>query len=246
MKTIVIVPTYNEAENITRLLSALLRLSGEIRVLVVDDASPDDTAGRAAALGKDFPGRVDVLRRKGKLGLRTAYLDGFRWAFEHTDADAIAQMDADFSHDPQALPRMIARLDEADLVIGSRYVSGGGVDSRWPRWRKALSAFGNAYARSILGFPLRDATTGYRLWRRDALAALPLERIRATGYVFLVEMAYLAWKSGYRIVEEPIYFADRRWGQSKMSLRIQLEAALRVWQVKWQYRDIRPPERDKG
>ncbi len=240
MKTLVITPTYNEAKNIVQLVSASLHLSPDIRVLVVDDASPDGTADLAEALAETYPGRVDVLRRAGKLGLRTAYLDGFRWAFEHTDAEAIVQMDADFSHDPQALPRLIARLTEADLVIGSRYVAGGGVDARWPLWRKALSAFGNAYARTILGFPMRDVTTGYRAWRRTALEALPLERIRANGYVFLVEMAYLAWKMGYRILEEPIYFADRRWGQSKMSLRIQLEAALRVWQVKWQYRDIKP------
>ncbi len=243
MKILAVIPTYNEAENIPRLLSALFRLPLDLEVLVVDDASPDETADRAAALETDFPGRVHVLRRSGKLGLRSAYLDGFRWAFERPEVEAIAQMDADFSHDPQVLPRMAARLAAADLVIGSRYVPGGGVDERWPRWRKLLSAFGNAYARTILGFPMRDVTTGYRLWRRSALQALPLERIGASGYVFLVEMAYLAWKLGYRVAEEPIYFADRRWGQSKMSLRIQLEAAVRVWQVKWQYRDLQPSTR---
>ncbi len=246
MKIVAIIPTYNEAENIEKLLSALLALPLDLETLVVDDASPDGTAEKVQALQADFPGRVHLLRRGGKEGLRSAYLAGFRWAFARPQVEAIVQMDADLSHDPQALPRMAARLPDADLVIGSRYVSGGGVDVRWPRWRKWLSAFGNAYARTILGFPMRDVTTGYRLWRRAALESLPLEQIGASGYVFLVEMAYLAWKLGYRVVEEPIYFADRRWGQSKMSLRIQFEAAVRVWQVKWQYRNLSPASRRNG
>ncbi len=240
MSALIVIPTYNEAENIPLLLSALLHLPLDLQILVVDDASPDGTADRVREVAATWPGRVHLLQRQGKTGLRSAYLDGFRWAFAHTRAEVIGQMDADFSHAPQVLPRLAARLEEADLVIGSRYVPGGGVDARWPRWRKLLSAFGNAYARAILGFPMRDVTTGYRLWRRNVLANLPLERVQANGYVFLVEMAYLAWKLGYRVVEEPIYFADRRWGASKMSLRIQLEAALHIWKIRWQYRDLGP------
>ena len=238
MRIIVVTPTYNEAENLPKLVSALFSLPLDVHILVVDDNSPDGTGEIADALAAQYQGRVSVLHRAGKLGLRTAYLEGFARALQ-MDADAIAQMDADFSHDPAALTTMAARLASCDLVLGSRYVSGGAVDALWPAWRKGLSAFGNFYARAILGLPLRDVTTGYRLWRRATLAGIPLERIEATGYVFLVEMAYLAHCLEYKIGEVPIYFADRRWGKSKMSFRIQLEAALRVWQVLWQCRDLR-------
>ncbi len=238
MRIAVIVPTYNEAENLPHLVSALIALPLDVRVLVVDDNSPDGTGRVADDLALRHPNRVDVLHRPGKLGLRSAYLDGFRRALAW-EVDALAQMDADFSHDPQVLPAMAARLESCDVVLGSRYVSGGSVDVRWPRWRKALSAFGNFYARTILGLPLRDVTTGYRLWRRGTLMGMPLERIRANGYIFLVEMIYLAHCLEYHIGEVPIYFADRRWGKSKMSFAIQIEAALRVWQVWWGYRDLR-------
>jgi dolichol-phosphate mannosyltransferase len=148
-------------------------------------------------------------------------------------------MDADFSHDPKVLPEMARRIANCDVVIGSRYVKGGSLDDRWPAWRKALSAFGNFYARTILGSPLHDMTTGYRMWRREALQAMPLDRIRSNGYIFLVEMAYVAYLIGLKIEEVPIHFADRRWGKSKMSLKIQLEAAMRIWDVWYHYRDIR-------
>jgi dolichol-phosphate mannosyltransferase len=134
---------------------------------------------------------------------------------------------------------MAAQLETCDAVLGSRYVSGGSVDERWPLWRKGLSAFGNFYARTILGFDLRDVTTGYRLWRCETLQAMPLDRIQSSGYIFLVEMAYMAWCLKFRFGQVPIHFADRRWGKSKMSLRIQLEAAVRVWDVWWRYRDLR-------
>ncbi len=232
------IPTYNEAENLPGLVSALLALPLDVRVVVVDDASPDGTGRLAEELARSYPGRMSVLHRAGKLGLRSAYLEAFEVAWQG-GAEAIAQMDADFSHDPSVLPRMAERLQECEVVFGSRYVRGGAVDERWPLWRKALSAWGNFYARTILGLPLRDVTTGYRLWRAEALRAMPLERIGASGYVFLVEMAYLAYCLGYRIAEVPIYFADRRWGKSKMSLGIQMEAALRVWQLRGQYRDLR-------
>jgi dolichol-phosphate mannosyltransferase len=148
-------------------------------------------------------------------------------------------MDADFSHDPAKLVEMVSALQTADVAFGSRYVPGGSVDMNWPLWRQGLSAFGNFYARTILSFPLRDVTTGYRLWRREAILGMPLERLQSSGYVFLVEMAYMAWCLKYRVAQVPIYFADRRFGKSKMSLRIQLEAAMRVWQVRWHYRDLR-------
>jgi dolichol-phosphate mannosyltransferase len=148
-------------------------------------------------------------------------------------------MDADFSHDPAVLIQMARRIASCDVVIGSRYVEGGSLDERWPAWRKLLSAFGNFYARTILGFPLRDVTTGYRMWRRDVLRSMPLDRIRSNGYIFLVEMIYVAYLMGHNISEVPIYFADRRWGESKMSFKIQLEAAVRIWDVWWHYRDMR-------
>jgi len=241
LKTTLIVPTYNEAENLPRLVSALFALPlPELRLIVVDDNSPDGTGRIADALCEQHPGRMSVIHRPAKLGLGTAYLTAFRVALEK-GAEAVGQMDADFSHDPAKLPELISALQQgADLVIGSRYVPGGAVDARWPLWRKRLSAFGNWYARTILDLPVRDATGGYRLWRADAVRLLLQHDIRSTGYAYQVETAYLAVRHGLRIVEVPIYFADRKWGKSKMSLRIQIEAALRVWQVRWRYRHVGP------
>ncbi len=234
----IIIPTYNEAENLPKLVSALFSLNLDLHLLIVDDNSPDGTGEIADALSADYPDKVEVLHREGKLGLRTAYLSGIKLALA-TDTDAVAQMDADFSHDPARLVDMAEMLKNRDVVLGSRYVPGGRVDTNWPRWRKALSAFGNFYARTILGFKLRDVTTGYRLWRRETLEGMPLNRIQSNGYVFLVEMAYMAYSLGYRFGEVPIYFADRQWGKSKMSFKIQFEAAFRLWQVRWGYRDLR-------
>lgn len=238
MKTTVIIPTFNEAENLPRLVSAIFSLPGELSVLIVDDNSPDGTGQIADELAQANPGRVQALHRPGKLGLRTAYLSGFRVALD-LGAEAIIQMDADFSHDPLKIVELQQMLDSCDVVFGSRYVSGGSVDESWPLWRKWLSAFGNLYARTILGLPLHDMTTGYRIWRREALFRMPLGRIDASGYVFLVEMAYMAWCLGYRIGEVPIHFVERRAGKSKMSLRIQMEAAVQVWRVRWAFRDLR-------
>ncbi len=237
MQIIVIIPTYNEAENLPKLVSALFSLPVDLRVLVVDDNSPDGTGAVADRLARESE-RVQVIHREGKLGLRSAYMTGIRRALSE-GAEAVLQMDADFSHDPARIPDMVAQLAEYEMVLGSRYVPGGSVDSRWAAWRKALSAFANFYARSILGMRLHDVTTGYRLWRRETLLGMPLERLHSGGYIFLVEMAYLAYCLGYRIGEVPIYFADRRSGQSKMSVRIQIEAAFRVWQVWWDYRELR-------
>lgn len=238
MRTIIVLPTYNEAENLPKLVSALLSLPLDVSVLVVDDHSPDGTGVIADDLSKAHAGKVFVLPRPGKMGLRSAYIEGFKKAFA-LGADAVVQMDADFSHDPTVLIEMVHRIDSSDVVIGSRYVNGGSLDQHWPAWRKLLSAFGNFYARTILSFPLRDVTTGYRMWRRDALQNMPLDRLRSNGYIFLVEMAYVAYLLGYKIVEVPIHFADRRWGKSKMSLKIQIEAAVRIWDVWWHYRDLR-------
>lgn len=237
MKITVVIPTYNEAENLPNLVSALFSLPLDLNLLVVDDKSPDGT-GRIADRLAGSDSRIRVLHRAGKLGLRSAYLEGFQVALE-AGAGAVAQMDADFSHDPAALVEMAKQLESCDVVLGSRYVEGGSVDKQWPLWRKNLSAFGNFYARTILGLPLRDVTTGYRLWRREALQGMPLWRIQSNGYIFLVEMIHLAHCLRYKIGEAPIYFADRRWGKSKMSFKIQAEAAFRIWQVLWNYRDLR-------
>ena len=238
MKITIVIPTYNEAENLPKLVSALFSLPLDLRWLVVDDNSPDGTGKLAQELARAHSGRIDVLHRPGKMGLRSAYLNGFQKIFD-TDAEAIVQMDADFSHDPVVLTEMAKLLESNDVVLGSRYVAGGSVDRKWPLWRKWLSAFANFYARTILTIPLRDVTTGYRMWRIETLKQMPFEHIQATGYIFLVEMIYLAHCLEFKIGEAPIYFADRRFGKSKMSFKIQLEAALRIWQVWWNYRSLR-------
>ena len=181
--------------------------------------------------------------RPGKLGLASAYQQAFR-SLINSSVAAIAQMDCDFSHDPAVLVEMAKRVDSCDVVFGSRYIPGGSTDVRWPFWRKALSAWGNFYARTILGMPIRDVTGGYRMWKRETLQSIPLDRVKSNGYVFTVEMAYLTYCLGFRICETPIYFADRRWGKSKMSFKIQAEAAFRVWGVLWNYRDLRSRKRD--
>lgn len=238
MKLTIVIPTYNERENLRKLAQNLFELPFNARLLIVDDASPDGTGDLAESLIGEYPGRVSVIHRSGKLGLGTAYIQGFQQAL--TDgAQILGQMDADFSHPPEKLIGMLAALQSADVVIGSRYVVGGRLDDRWPLWRKGLSNFGNIYARIILGLPVRDITGGFRVWRRDTLLAMPLERVKSNGYAFQVEMTYIASKLGYVFKEIPIYFADRQWGESKMSWHIQIEAALRVWQLLIDYRDLK-------
>ncbi len=238
LKTLIVIPTYNEAENLPRLVSALFSLPLPLDLLIVDDNSPDGTGALADQLGVETGGRVQVLHRAGKLGLGTAYIQGFQYGLQH-GYEALGQMDADFSHPVDKIPVMHDLLAQCDFVIGSRYVPGGALDEKWPVWRKGLSAWGNFYARTILGMSVRDVTGGFRLWKRNTLASMPLDRIRSNGYVFQVEMAYVAGLLGFGSRETPIYFADRRWGQSKMSFRIQLEAALRVWQLPGMYTDLR-------
>lgn len=240
MQLSVVIPTYNEAENLPKLVSALFSLPIQgLCILVVDDNSPDGTGQAADALAESHPGRLSVLHRPGKMGLGSAYIQGFQKVLSD-GAEAVGQMDADFSHPPELLLDLVDTLRDCDLALGSRYVPGGSVDNTWPFWRKGLSAFGNFYARLILGLPVRDATGGFRVWRREALLGMPLELVRSNGYAFQVEMTYIACKLDYRIKEVPFYFADRKWGQSKMSFRIQREAAIRVWQLLFEYRALSP------
>lgn len=242
-KLIVIIPTYNEAENLPAISEALWELPiPDLEILVVDDASPDGTGKIADRLAEENPGRLSTIHRKGKLGLGSAYLAGFAAALER-GAGAIAQMDADFSHSPSYLPGFLEKLEEADAVFGSRYVSGGQIDDQWAFWRLALSSFGSFYSRVITGLKVKDPTGGFRVWRRETLQGMPRDRIRSNGYVFQVEMAYVAQRLGYQIVEMPIYFAERRVGTSKMSFKIQLEASLRVWQVLFTHRKLNPSMR---
>ena len=236
----IVIPTYNEVENLPGLVSALFTLPlSDVQVLIVDDNSPDGTGEIADRLAEESGGKLSVIHRSGKLGLGSAYIQGFRRAIDN-GAAAVCQMDADFSHPPELLPMMFAELQTCDLAMGSRYISGGGVDRNWPFWRQFLSSFGNLYSRLILGISVRDVTGGYRLWRSTALQNMPLERVRSNGYAFQVEMAYLAHRLGYSIREIPFYFADRTRGGSKMSIQIQVEAALRVWQMRFNYRDVKP------
>ncbi len=239
MKTTIIIPTYNEGENLPKIAAAVLSLPvPDLNILVVDDASPDGTGELAESLGREWNGRVRVLHRSGKLGLGTAYIQGFQECLARGD-EAIGQMDADFSHPPEKILGLMDALEQCDVAVGSRYVPGGSLDLEWPLWRKFLSAFGNFYARTILGLPIRDVTGGFRLWRAATLAAMPLDNVRSNGYVFQVEMAYVAHRLGFTCQEIPIYFAERRLGTSKMSLRIQIEAALRVWSLPGRYRDLK-------
>lgn len=240
MQLTVVIPTYNESDNLPKLICALLSLPiPDLRILVVDDNSPDGTGKLAQKLADEGDGRLSVITREGKLGLGSAYLSGFQLALRD-GADAIAQMDADFSHPPEKLLELLEALATCDVAMGSRYIPGGKLDEMWPLWRKWLSAFGNYYARKILRLPIRDATGGFRVWRRSTLMNIPLERVRSNGYAFQVEMAYIACQLGFSFREVPFYFADRHWGTSKMSFAIQVEAALRVWEILFEYRDLHP------
>lgn len=240
MKITIIIPTYNESENLPLLIRDLFELPiDDLHVLVIDDNSQDGTGDIAESLKSDHPAKMDIIHRSGKLGLGSAYITGIQVALKSC-ADIIGQMDADFSHQPQKIIELVNALEHCDISVGSRYTLGGAVDKDWPFWRKWLSGFGNRYARSILNLPIRDTTGGFRFWRREVLEAMPLDRVRSNGYVFMVELAYIAHKLGFKFSEVPIYFAERQRGQSKMSFRIQIEAALRVWALLRQYRDLRP------
>jgi dolichol-phosphate mannosyltransferase len=235
----VVIPTFNEADNLPALTDSLTQLNlPGFNLIIVDDDSPDGTGQLAEQLAQQLPYKLRVIHRKGKLGLGSAYIRGFREALSE-GAQAVGQMDADFSHSPNYLPKFMTALESSDAVFGSRYVEGGRLDERWGTGRVFLSKFGNTYARVILRLNVRDSTGGFRVWRAEALSRIPLNRVRSEGYVFQVEMAYVAQRLGISIRETPIYFEDRRIGQSKMSLRIQLEAALRVWLIPYAHRSLR-------
>ncbi|HTM04253.1 MAG TPA: polyprenol monophosphomannose synthase [Vicinamibacterales bacterium] len=234
--TLVIVPTYNERDNLPALIEALLRHHG-VQVLVVDDGSPDGTGKEADRLSSQSGGRLQVMHRRGPRGLGRSYIDGMRTALA-SGAASICQMDADFSHDPGDVPRLAAAAADADLVIGSRYVAGGQLRN-WPWHRRVLSAFANRYVRAITRLPVYDATSGFRCWRRDLLARLPLDRIASDGYAFQVETTWHARALGARIQEVPITFVERRQGASKLSGRVIAESALLPWQLSLRHRHNR-------
>lgn len=228
MNPLVIVPTYNERDNIGPLASALLEIPG-LRLMIVDDASRDGTGDVADALAAASGGRISVLHRTATRGLGRSYIEGMIAAIA-SGADPIIQMDADLSHDPADVPRLIEASTRAQLVIGSRYVRGGQIVN-WSKSRIALSAFANWYVRALTGLPVRDCTSGFRCWRRDALARIPLRRIRSEGYSFLVEMTWEASRAGYRLIEIPIAFSERREGASKLSGGVVLESAIMPWRL---------------
>jgi dolichol-phosphate mannosyltransferase len=226
----VIIPTYNERENLPRLVPNVLEQSPDIDVLIVDDASPDGTGALADEVAARSPGRVHVIHRPGKLGLGTAYVTGFRWALER-NYEIVFEMDADFSHDPNHLPQFLEHIRQFDVVLGSRYLNGVTVVN-WSMHRLLLSYMANAYARLITGIRVTDLTGGYRCYRRRVLEAMDLDAVRSSGYAFQIEMTYRAARKGFRIGEMPIIFVDRNVGASKMSRRIVWEAAWMVWRLR--------------
>lgn len=228
MNAVVVVPTYNERDNLPQLLTGLLQYPA-LKVLIVDDKSPDGTGQMAEDIAREHPGRIDVLHRTGRRGFGRSLLEGLSRAIQGT-ADFVFQMDADLSHDPKYLAEMMAAASDADLVIGSRYLHGVSVVN-WPLRRIILSAFANQYVRAVTRLSVRDCTSGFRCWRREALARLPMARLESEGYSLLVEMLYLAERSGCRIVESPIIFVERRQGVSKMSSRVMVESALTPWRL---------------
>ncbi|GJG88697.1 dolichyl-phosphate beta-D-mannosyltransferase [Gemmatimonadetes bacterium T265] len=230
---VVIIPTYNERENVRRIVADVLHESERLDVLIVDDGSPDGTGEIADALAVEYAPRVHVVHRAGKFGLGTAYVAGFRWALER-DYALVFEMDADFSHDPSHLPQFLAAADAgADVVLGSRYQGGKVTVVNWPISRLILSYGANLYARAVTGLPVYDATGGYKCFRREVLAALDLADVRSNGYAFQIEMSYRAWLHGFKLAEIPIVFVDRTEGQSKMSRAIVREAIWMVWRLRW-------------
>jgi dolichol-phosphate mannosyltransferase len=226
--TVVVLPTFNERDNLPAMVDALLR-TDELSVLVVDDGSPDGTGRIADELASTSSGRLRVLHRHGERGLGRSYVDGMQEALR-AGASLVCQMDADFSHDPGELPRLIDAARTADLVIGSRYVPGGTLRN-WPWHRVALSAFANWYVRAITRLPVHDGTSGFRVWRRELLSRLPLRQIVSDGYAFQVEMAWHAWSIGARITEAPITFVERQQGTSKLSSRVIVESVVLPWRL---------------
>lgn len=231
-RILVIIPTYDEAENLPRIVPRVLEQDPRLEVLVVDDASPDGTGRIADRMAESEP-RLHVLHRKGKEGLGRAYLAGFRYGLDQ-GFDILFEMDADFSHPPDALPVLIERFEEADVVIGSRYVNGRVTVSNWPMSRLLISYFGSRYARGITGMPVRDGTGGFNGWTREVLETVGLDRVQSNGYAFQIELKFRAFRAGFRLVESPILFTERDTGESKMSKKIVREAVWRVWWLRIQ------------
>lgn len=229
-KALVVIPTYNEAENIPRLIPTVLSQAANLEVLVVDDGSPDGTAGLVRDM-MSVDSRIHLLERPGKMGLGTAYVAGFKFAIEHK-YDFVFEMDADFSHSPKELPNFLRKMEDYDLVIGSRYINGVRV-LNWPMQRLLLSYFANIYTRIITGLPVHDATGGFKCYRRTVLESIDLDTIKSNGYAFQIEISYKVWKRGFRIVEIPIIFLDRRSGTSKMSKSIVYEAVFMLWKLRF-------------
>jgi dolichol-phosphate mannosyltransferase len=229
-KALVIVPTYNEADNVEHLIDEVLKQSPMLEMLIVDDNSPDGTAAIVRRIQETNP-KVHMLQRPGKMGLGTAYVVGFKYAIEH-GYDFAFEMDADFSHNPEKLPVMLEAMNHCDLVIGSRYISGVNVVN-WPLKRLLLSYFANIYTRIITGMPVHDATAGFKCYRRAVLESMNLDAIISNGYAFQIETNFRAWKKGFTLKEIPITFVDRRVGVSKMSKSIVYEAVFMVWKLKF-------------
>jgi dolichol-phosphate mannosyltransferase len=225
---LVVIPTYNERANLPVLIAGLMQHQG-VRVLVVDDQSPDGTGDIADALGREYPGRVNVMHRTGKRGFGRSYIDGMKQAINEP-VDVLCQMDADLSHDPKQLPSLIAASAHADLVIGSRYIPGGEIVN-WPKRRRILSRVANTYIRTVTRLQAHDCTSGYRCWTRAAIAALPLDEFFSDGYSFLVEMLFVASRHGCRIAEVPITFVERREGESKVSRAVLIDSAITPWRL---------------
>jgi dolichol-phosphate mannosyltransferase len=238
-RTVVVIPTYNEADNLPALVGELRALDVPgLVVLIVDDNSPDGTGQIADRLAQRLPGTVHVRHRPVKQGLGRAYLDGFGRALD-LGADFIIQMDADFSHPPSAIPKMLEMIHDCDVVVGSRYVSGGRLDERWSWWRRFLSWWANeVWSRRFLGLQTHDITAGFKCWRRATLLGVGLDRVGADGYAFQVEMTYLTERLGYRVREIPIYFEDRRIGKSKMSVPVKLQGAVDVVRIWFRHRRL--------
>ena len=228
---LVIVPTYNERDNIARIIEQVLARDDRLDVLVVDDGSPDGTGAIVDDIKARNP-RVDVIHRAGKQGLGTAYIAGFKWALAREYA-FVFEMDADFSHDPAHLPQFLEAVESADVVIGSRYRNGRVTVVNWPVGRLLLSFAANVYARVITGLQLFDSTAGFKCFRRRVLETVDLDAVKSSGYAFQIEMNFRAWKKGFRIVEIPIVFVDRTEGESKMSKKIVREAVWMVWRLRW-------------
>jgi len=233
MEALIIIPTVNERENLEVLIPEIMNLREGLDVLVVDDNSSDGTAEVAEQFSRET-GRVHLMRRPTRMGLGSAYIAGFKYALENTDAKYIFEMDADFSHDPKYLPDFLEAIKDADLVVGSRYLKGISIVN-WPMNRLIISKFGNWYARVVTGLPFTDVTAGFKCFRRELLERLDLDAIQSNGYAFQIEMSYVVWRQGFRIKEIPIIFIEREVGDSKITFSIQWEAVWRMWELKFRH-----------